>query len=97
MSTPQEQIEQVARECAIRIANPKGSQSVVVPFPSDVTLILTAASRIAAIKVRESGAVECLEELGNVGNGGSVWVQRIKDDGEESLTALRAIISEGTK
>lgn len=64
--TTNEQIEAIARECADTISRAaynkgRGRFHGELTALQEMQIVLTAANRIAALKVKESGAVEALE------------------------------------
>jgi hypothetical protein len=91
MTTTQSQLEQIARECAVSLFGRSDAEDA-----KNTKLILTAANQIAALKVRESGAVEALDksrsQLPTHGTYAEDWINRH----EAAQTALRTIIKEGT-
>jgi hypothetical protein len=106
MSTPQEQIEAIAREC-VKTLNK--DNCTTMPHFSTLGTILTAANRIAAITVRESGAVEAVESarfnLCGSDKGPALLTAEVALLNERNCVMhidqarekLRTIINEGTK
>jgi hypothetical protein len=101
MTTTQSQLEQIARECAekIRMIEEGGSCGHVYDSTEATNFILTAANRIAALKVREGGAVEALDHSEPVMHYDKnmkpemlPWFERHRN----ALATLRTIIKEGT-
>lgn len=108
MKTTNEQIEAIARECAEYCTETDYGGYAVRNAQDAKEEILTAANRIAALWVKESGAVKAMNGLqrdlicdcANHSKGDYHSIEQtcpVCARFESSLTALRAIIEQGTK